>query len=299
VPGHRSTDLAFDSLFKAKRIRDQREKSMNPQGPGYIDSIREELSLRGKALKYQLYEIGRLLWEVKRLIPHGEFKPWVEEYFEHSYRTALNCTRVYRACMGRPELVEYFQPSCLYIIAAPNFPPDLREALLKNAKGPVDVSKAKLVEVTLKYKRDEIGIEDPEVQSLLHESIELDLQARLLIELRALRSLVKDRLRRINDLSSRQIAQPLLENRFDQGDWVDQIIGRIVDLTAYLREQISKLQSQTGKSALPTKRLTMDRIEKDMGFVNKYASKDESEKCNSCTNETVSHFEATDADIPF
>ena len=99
VPGHRNTDPAMWDLFGAVHVRKEREENYNgnllkdEQKEGYLDSIREELYLRSRSLKYQIYEIGRLLCEAKKHLEHGEFKPWVEEHFEHGYRTAYNCIR--------------------------------------------------------------------------------------------------------------------------------------------------------------------------------------------------------------
>jgi hypothetical protein len=137
VPVHKSTEPALSELFDAKRERDTRESTFKPdlllpdQREEYLASILNELRKRGLALRYQIYEIGRLLCDAKRVLSHGEFKPWILEHFDHSYRTAKNCMNVYMVCLGQPEIVHYFNPSCLYIICSPKFPPNLKTALFE------------------------------------------------------------------------------------------------------------------------------------------------------------------------
>jgi hypothetical protein len=256
VPGHRSTEPALSELFDAKRERDNRENTFNPnlltdddKREEYLASILNKLRIRGMALKYQIYEIGRLLCDAKRVLSHGEFKPWIVEHFDHSYRTAKNCMNVYMVCLGQPEIVQYFNPSCLYIICSPKFPPDLKTALFENVTGPVDLNRKELVETALKFRNGEIDIESEDVQRILQDQKNLDLKERYCIELRALKSIIRTRFKKIQALYSKRSSHPLIKPHsatpMEEMDWSDEIDEKITDFLGSLEYSIRKLKSET------------------------------------------------------
>lgn len=241
VPAFSPTEPALTNLFEAIRLREERENTEHDVEDGLL-SIAEELHLRSCALKHQLFEIGRLLCDAKTMLPHGEFKPWVAKNFEHCYRTAVNCMRVYRTCIGQPEIVEYFKPSCLYFICNPNFSPDLRHALFRDARGPVEVNKKRLVEVALKFRNGEIGINDAPVQELLRLQPELETKERCCIELRSLERFICNRLERIAALANHRQSQPLSTDRQEGSEWLEDIRTKIVLFLHELHRTIRELE---------------------------------------------------------
>jgi Protein of unknown function (DUF3102) len=208
VPGHRTTDPAILKSFEALRLRAEREESFNgdfltdDKRGEYLDLIKEELKVRSQGFKYQIYEMGKLLCEAKKILPHGQFQPWLDNNFEFGYRTAYNFMKVYRACIGHPEVVKYFNPSCLYVLSKPNFPKDLRDALFDGAKGPVDIKEKDLVQIAMKYRNGQIKTTDKEVQDLLKKQRDISLWEKYKIELEALNKLIASRLERIEKLST-------------------------------------------------------------------------------------------------
>jgi len=194
LPSYKFTDPAVSLLFEAVRVKRDRETGENTEKLG---SIEEELCLRSKAWKSEIFEIGRLLWQAKELLPHGSFRPWIEKNFELGIRTAHNCMRVFKACMGHPEVLEYFSASCLYLVAQPNFPTELREALFNGAPTAVDVKKKDLVLLAMKYKNGEITTEDSEVQNILINHRKTTILEKLKIELGHIFGLIERRLERI------------------------------------------------------------------------------------------------------
>ena len=88
----RDTEPSIDELSAARRIRRERESRFNRswlkdgQVSSYIGSVIEEINVRAKALRHQAFEIGRLLYDVKELLPHGEFHSWVENNLPFSKR---------------------------------------------------------------------------------------------------------------------------------------------------------------------------------------------------------------------
>jgi hypothetical protein len=206
VPMLIKTEPAIQELLDAKRVKDEREKSKSDSKAkftkqDYLDSIKDELQARSRGIKYQIYEMGKLLHEAKKLLPHGTFKKWINDNFEFCYRTAFNFMQVYRFCMGQPEVVRYFKPSSLYIIARPDFPNDLRQALFHGVKGPVDIKEKDLVKIALKYKNGQLKTTDQEVQNLLKKYRDISRWENLKVELVALKQLIQNRRERIEQIS--------------------------------------------------------------------------------------------------
>lgn len=239
VPGHRPTEPGLQANFEAIRERDFREETQHSDDE-YLESIKNELQQRSRSFKFQIYEIGKLLYEAKQQLPHGEFKPWVESNFEHGYRTAHNCMKVYLACMGNPEVVEYFNPSCLYIISKPSFPDDLREALFDNVKGPAEVDKKELIELSMKYKNGEISTEDEEVQRVLKTQRDKSIWEKYKIELEALEMLVNQRAEKIENVSKINPNNPLIDDN-EQESGEEEVSAQLEDTLNSIRAQIRTL----------------------------------------------------------
>ena len=218
VVKYKSTEPALSSIFEAKRSRESREAVFNSEykinlsKEEYLESIKNELTHRSRAFKFQIFEIGKLIFEAKKNLPHGEFQSWVEENFDHGYRTAHNCMKVFVACMGNPEVVEYFNPSCLYLIASKKFSDDLRTALFDRVKGPVDVKRKDLVLLSMRIKNNEITIDDKEVQDLLIEKHSLTVYERCEIELESMRKRIDQSLNTIRSLLNTHSTNPIIDD---------------------------------------------------------------------------------------
>jgi Protein of unknown function (DUF3102) len=238
----KDTEPALMQLYGARHIRKERE-SKKGSSEDYIESIKEEIYLRAKAIRFQLYEIGRLLVDVKSLLPHGEFTPWLKDNIEFSESTALNCMRVYRTCMGRPDLVEHFKPSALYLICAPSFSADLRKALFEDASGVYDIDQKELLQTSIKYKKGEVTLESPEVQNFLKKQKEKTYFELYEIELKAIKQVLNNRLGSIKRLDEKQIPHPLLlqdqerdKTFFDVAKMVEGFIGEVDGMKETLKQ---------------------------------------------------------------
>ncbi len=224
---YKSTEPALASTFEAKRERDSRQEifdssfKINQGKEDYLESIKKELRHRSRAFKFQIFEIGKLVYEAKKNLPHGEFKPWIEENFDHGYRTAYNCMTVFLTCMGHPEIVEYFNPSCLYLIAKPSFPDDLRTALLDGVKGPVDIKKKDLIQLSMRIKNNEISVEDKEVQALLVKDRSSTILDRCEIELKSMGKIITQRQERIRSILNTYSPNPLIDD-YDLNDILEE-----------------------------------------------------------------------------
>src|SRR4030042_185321 len=94
-----------------------------------LGRIVKEVKHRVLICKKEIFNIGELLVEAKKIVGHGNFKKWIADTFDFSYETANNFMNVYNACLANPSLVGTIKASVLYQISSPGFPPDLREHL--------------------------------------------------------------------------------------------------------------------------------------------------------------------------
>ena len=252
----RETEPAHNELYRARRIRTERENTLrftgiNPTSSEekittYLDSIKQEITHRSKVLQHQIFEIGRLLCDAKKILPHGEFDAWVSKATQFSKSSALNFMHVYQTCMGYPEVVSFFQPSDLYTIAAPQFPPEFREKLFVKALAERrlnDIGRKQLLEIVERWKQGEVNIDSPEVQELLQIEKDRDYFHFYYEELTSLLTLLSDRREKFKRLDSKFISYPLLDNERNERDEIfDKVIEKIDFIVAevkMLRDEIN------------------------------------------------------------
>lgn len=255
IAGFRTTEPALEHLFEAKKIKDEREKEFNNDTKKrinldeYVDSIQQEIKIRSQAFKFDIFEIGRLLCELKRFLRHGKFQDFIDNNFDFCRKTASNFMKVYRACMGHPEVVEYFNPSCLYVIANPDFPPDLRQALFEGVEGPVDIKKKDLVKIAFQYRNGDIKTSDKEVQDLLKKQKDVSIREKYIIELKALNQLISDRMKKIEKLPNIYPSNPLIAKYTDdeissRNEEHNAIIDKIEEFIAEINTMIKELNGK-------------------------------------------------------
>jgi len=151
------------------QIAREREKHFrdDDKNPNQLPLIANEIQARVRNIKREIYKIGSLLTDAKKLLDHGEFQPWIEANFDFSYQTANNFRHVFECCLGRPHLTETIKASILYQIAAPNFPDDLREHLLSHGTNLKDIKNKKMKRVMKRYRKGEIDLDSPEIEDLI------------------------------------------------------------------------------------------------------------------------------------
>jgi hypothetical protein len=235
VPAIRETEPALSELYLARRERLLREQKLfiganrrrsrrsdKKSAPDYVEdylkSAAQEIHHRHKSLKHQIFEIGKVFCDVKKFIPHGKFLAWVEQKTPYSISTAENLMRVYEACLGYPEVTQFFKPSELYVICQPSFPQEFREELFIKAykeRRENDIGRKKLLEILHKFKQGEIQIDSPEVQNLFMIEKDRDYFHLYKRELEAFQVILENRLHKFSNLHSKFISSPLLENDKD------------------------------------------------------------------------------------
>jgi hypothetical protein len=176
LPAIDDLEPAITELIAAHHVRSERESTFEgpiideDSVPDYIALIRREILHRLRSIPYQAYEVGNLLYIIKSQLPHGKFDAWISKFLPISKTTSLNFMRVYRTCLGHPEILEYFKQSVLYQICAPSFPPDFRRFIFENISGPLDVKNKDLLKVAIKWKSGEVTPKSPEVLRLLKKN---------------------------------------------------------------------------------------------------------------------------------
>jgi Protein of unknown function (DUF3102) len=113
----------------------------------HADAIR---ALRSRIVS-DVAEIGRRLVEVKVLVGHGNWLPWLEREFGWSEDTAERFIRTHEFVEGLSNsasvrnLVLTLPVSAVYLLAAPSTPAEARDAIIERAQGgePVSVADVK------------------------------------------------------------------------------------------------------------------------------------------------------------
>jgi hypothetical protein len=107
----------------------------NPVLDEHANAIR---ALRSRIVK-DVAEIGRILAEVKEMVGHGNWLPWLDREFGWEETTALNFMRVHKFVQELPSesanvCVFHMPVSSVYLLAAPNTPVEAREEIIERVR---------------------------------------------------------------------------------------------------------------------------------------------------------------------
>lgn len=92
-----------------------------------------EINAHVGRMKESALTIGKRLSTVKDLLPHGQFLAWVEAEFPFSEQTARNFMNVYQRFENRPDALDLFEPTALYLLASPSTPESIVKKAIKIA----------------------------------------------------------------------------------------------------------------------------------------------------------------------
>jgi len=157
------------NIKNADDCRNSRQRNFgnDPLNQNQLSLMVNEVNLRVQNIKRELYEIGRVLTEAKKIIGHGGFQDWIEANFDFKYPTANNFMHVYKHCLGRQQLVEDFKPSLLYILTAPKFQENIRELFFKHAGFFKKIGNKAAKEIAIEYANGEYPPDHPKVKALI------------------------------------------------------------------------------------------------------------------------------------
>jgi Protein of unknown function (DUF3102) len=113
----------FDNLFERDKAR--------------ILSITRSIEQNIRTIKKSVYDIGRLLSEAKKVLPHGQFQPWIKETFgrELPVPTAEAYKAIYDHFKNKPDMVRYRPVSMLLLMKQKQFPSEIIELIQEDPEG--------------------------------------------------------------------------------------------------------------------------------------------------------------------
>ncbi len=108
--------------------------ALDPDASAYVQAQRDRIKVLARRSAEDIVEIGTALRAVKARLPHGRFGAWLKTEFGWSHQTARRFMQVAEAF---PEIAhgERFEPTALYLLAADDIPPAVREHYLAEAAG--------------------------------------------------------------------------------------------------------------------------------------------------------------------
>lgn len=127
----------------------------------------QQIRVKSFQMKMNAFEIGKLLHEARRSLPHGQFKKWVNSECDFSYTSANNFVNLYIGCLANPSVVKQIKTSLLYQITAPKFPKLIRDYIVNHPKCIQDVKVSKLQSFLRKYKGKKVDISDSDIAKML------------------------------------------------------------------------------------------------------------------------------------
>lgn len=131
-----------------------------------LEGLATEIKVRVKICKKEIFKIGELLIEAKRLSGHGNFQQWVENNCEFSYERANNFMNAYKYCFGFFEFLETVPLSIIYKVASPKFPSEFREYLFTTGDIKLINVNSEIGNLLAEYKNGEIDLTSPGLNKL-------------------------------------------------------------------------------------------------------------------------------------
>jgi len=261
------TEVGVEALSKAVKIRAERENKHDRANwnnfEGYLKSIRSEISYRVIASTNQAFEIGKLIYEAKNFVSEwghtsntengrvrakGYFSKWLSDNFPLSRSSALNLVRVYKACLGQEEAVQYFSPSTLYLISAPRFPKKVREYLLENVNTEFKGKRAEIIDVVNKLQSGRMEFGSTEMHEALLKSSKYSVAKHAIKELAGIEKALETRKSALEELQNKSVAEPLLTpEESTQGRAVyKEVIQMVSDLIQQVQNKKKSLEETEG-----------------------------------------------------
>ncbi|MFY9151098.1 MAG: hypothetical protein WAO52_03720 [Prolixibacteraceae bacterium] len=113
-------------------------------------TIETEIQTRICNIKNDIYEIGRLLYDAKKLMLHGFYEAWIKKTFNDDlpYSTAYFYMRVYKVFRDNPKTVKYIPTKYLLMVTSKEFPEEIIKVLDEH---PENIDKDKLDSIKENY----------------------------------------------------------------------------------------------------------------------------------------------------
>jgi hypothetical protein len=134
-----------------------------------LDHIRDELLIRIKITKQEIFKIGELLVYAKHVCQESGqgYEDWIKDNFDFSLKTANNFVNVFEQCMGIRDVAILLPTSILYQISAPSFPKELKDYLITN--GNLEkMTNGHFKKLTQKFKEGGFEAIEPDMKEINH-----------------------------------------------------------------------------------------------------------------------------------
>jgi hypothetical protein len=128
--------------------------SVDPELAEFLDETASRIGYRGVELVRLVIESGNDLLAVKKKVPHGLFKTWVEGEFDFTLRTAESWMNAAAFAGEHPDIVDKVQATTLYRLAAPEIPETVRANVLAEIRAKMPPRTIKELDRLIKEARD-------------------------------------------------------------------------------------------------------------------------------------------------
>jgi CheY-like chemotaxis protein len=151
-----AVEKTLDISFRTKRYTNDSEEI----DEAVLAEVRKEADIIRSKMKRSVSDIidaGKRLHAVKKKIPHGFFKKWIETELGCHYTTGVNLMRVADVFGDRQEKVSNMgvAASILYFLATPSTPKQAREKVIQLIEDGENISYAETKEIVKEYKKNQ------------------------------------------------------------------------------------------------------------------------------------------------
>jgi hypothetical protein len=125
---------------------------IEPAAAVHLRACAGQIRGRVRNMTADIIAIGRDLLEIKRMLVHGQFVPWVEAECGFTAKSAERYMRAADLAEGKIDIVSNLPPTVVYELAAKSAPADVVEAVIASVKGG-EIPSADTVSAMLKQAR--------------------------------------------------------------------------------------------------------------------------------------------------
>lgn len=129
-------------------VYDQLSADIAEEARSAASRIRERVT----GIKSSILEIGRDLTKVKDLLNHGAFGSWLKREVVMSQRTAERYMLAFAEFGDKRDTVSDLPDTVIHMLAAPSTPPEVKEAVLADAKAGQPPKPAAVKQMIVKAK---------------------------------------------------------------------------------------------------------------------------------------------------
>jgi hypothetical protein len=147
TPALVAQQIVYDSLAPDKRTE--------------ILKIETAITARLTNMKFEYYEIGKLLTQAKETLPHGQYEPWLKQTFgrELGVSTAAHIKGIYKFFKGYPDAVALLPFTFLQHVSRASFPDAVREIIQANPQAIAEADTKNLELACKELKENKINLD--------------------------------------------------------------------------------------------------------------------------------------------